>query len=120
MVKKFFHEIAFFAVLIFFFCSEIDFWPFLTLQKMEFLAWTFLNFLAHYAFFRVSMINCVPETEIASVEIVIVFLIGLVLIVVVQRHSALKLEKNAISKVQKTLFAFSNMAKSQFLHQKKV
>jgi len=34
-------------------------------------------------------------------------------------HSALKLEKSAISKVQKTLFAFSKMAKNQFLHQKK-
>ena len=36
-------------------------------------------------------------------------------------HSALKLEKSAISKVQKkTLFAFSKIAKDQFLHQKKV
>ena len=35
-------------------------------------------------------------------------------------HSALKLEKSAISKVQKALFAFSKMAKNQFLHQKKV
>ena len=35
-------------------------------------------------------------------------------------HSALKLEKSAILKVQKkTLFAFSKMAKNQFLHQKK-
>ena len=35
-------------------------------------------------------------------------------------HNALKLEKSAISKVQKTFFAISEMAKNQFLHQKKV
>ena len=34
-------------------------------------------------------------------------------------HSALKLEKSAISKVKNTLFAFSKMAKNQFLHQEK-
>ena len=35
-------------------------------------------------------------------------------------HSALKLEKSAISKVQKTLFAFSKMAKNKLLPKKKV
>ena len=35
-------------------------------------------------------------------------------------HSALKLEKSAIPKVQKHIFAISKMAKNQFLHQKKV
>ena len=40
--------------------------------------------------------------------------------VVVPLLSALKLEKSAISKVQKTLFAFSKMAKNPFLHEKKV
>ena len=34
--KKFFHEIAFLAVLNFFPSSKIDFWPFLKLQKMDF------------------------------------------------------------------------------------
>ena len=59
----FFHEIAFLAVLKLLPSSKIDFWPFLKLKKMEFgqkkfreidlvdfmcfLAWTFLNFLAH-------------------------------------------------------------------------
>ena len=36
------------------------------------------------------------------------------------QHIALKLEKSAISRVKKTLFAFTKMAKNQFLHQKKV
>ena len=40
------------------------------------------------------MINCVPETVIASVEIVIVFLIGLVLIVVVQRQQMIAMENS--------------------------
>ena len=40
--------------------------------------------------------------------------------IIITLHSALKLEKSAISKVQKTLFAISKMAKNQFLHQKKV
>ena len=35
-------------------------------------------------------------------------------------HSALKLEKSAISKVQKHIFYNFKMAKNQFLHQKKV
>ena len=38
-----------------------------------------------------------------------------------ESHSALKLEKSAISKLQKKpLFAFSKMAKNLFLHQKNV
>ena len=35
-------------------------------------------------------------------------------------HSALKLEKSAISKVQKHIFAISRTEKDQFLHKKKV
>ena len=34
-------------------------------------------------------------------------------------HSALKLEKSSISKVQKHIFAISKMAKKSILHQKK-
>ena len=41
-------------------------------------------------------------------------------LIVVQLHSALKLEKMQFQKCKKTLFAISKMAKNQFLHKKKV
>ena len=58
------------------------------------------DFTSFFFSFRDLTINCVPETEIAFVEIVIVFLVGPVLIVVVQRQQMIVLENSVPSYAQ--------------------